>query len=426
MVESPIRRSVFLQSFLFALGYGLLFYLLQFFFAKTGVFHNYPTSDNIRLWDVGFYESIRNNGYNAHTDNTGFFFLFPYIWKLTQLGIWGIIGFNILLFSLGFGILMKEIDTEDRQFWIFCLTLPPVYFAFIPYTEALFFLLGSVLLHAISRQRLWLIWLSLILISLVRATAFFLLPALFITELTLTPVRNIGKSVLGYLVKYAIPILIGLGIFIVWQYKETGIWFAYFKKQSSGWGHIFSWPEIPFSNIENADWRYHWLSALAMFIDFVAFIFLIRQFIRWLQKKGTITDNGLLLSFGYLAMVMISTLFLNPKYGGHNTNVMGVNRYTFITPFCFYVLYYFYKQPYTLTKTAGIFLGIAVFVSLFRAYNSLNHFIIIGLVPVTLVLAFCLSRSDRKYYWLLMAIIAFNFMVQLNLFQQFIGNLYMD
>lgn len=222
------------------------------------------------------------------------------------------------------------------------------------------------------------------------------------------------------------PSLAGLVVFILWQYQETGIWFAYFKTQSIHWQHTFSLPGIPFSNIESATERYHWLSALALFIDAIAIFILIKQFLSWLKGK-IIVDEALLFSLGYLAMTLVFIITFNPKYGGDKTNIMGANRYTFITPFCFYFIHYLFKQRYNykyvlLTAIAGL-----CFWQLFHSYIDLNSFIRIGLIPTLLILSFtCYKMSEKKNFWMIIAVIAFNFIIQMHLFQQFITPLYVD
>jgi hypothetical protein len=419
-----LSNSLFIKAFSFALLYGVLFYIIQFFLAKTGIFI-LPTSSNLNVWDVGFYDSIKTSGYDPDTDNTGFFILFPLIWKVAHVGIWGIIFINIFFFACGFGLLAYTVNESDKKFWLFWLTLPSVYFAFVPYTESLFFLLGSLILYSIKEKKSGLLWISLFLISLVRATGIFLLPAFFAMELLSRPPKEWLTGVIRVFYRYAIPMIAGLALFIVWQYYETGIWFAYFKKQAEHWGHTFSLPGVPFSNIENAEWRYHWLSALAMFVDTIAFIFLIWQAILWIKNKN-IKDQNLIFSAGYLTMALMTLLFLNPKYGGHTTNIMGANRYTIITPFFFLFIHFLSKQKFTNKHVLYTFIFINAFLVLFGAYHDLGKYLAIGLINNFLIIGFMLYVSHEKYSWVILAIVAFNFLIQLHFFQQFIAPKYVD
>lgn len=414
----------FVKAFLFAICYGAFFYAIQFFLVQIEMFAIEPSSANLKSWDVGFYDSIRQSGYDAHSDNTGFFILFPFLWKISGLGVWGITILNMLFFALGFAFLMRTIDEEDPVFWLLALTLPSVYFAFLPYTESLFFLLGSLILYSIKAEKYWLLWFSLLFISLVRATGVFLLPAFIAMELLSNPAKLCWKSLQKILFVYATPMMFGLGVFLCWQYAETGIWFAYFKKQADHWGHTFALPTLPFSNIENGTVRYHWLSAIAMLVDAVALIFLIWRGVLWLKNK--VSDNKiLLLSAGYLTMVLMSLLFLNPHYGCM-TNIMGANRYTIITPFFFVFIHSLYKQKYAVWQILCVFVFISVFWYLFGAYDGMRKYIAIAMINNLLIVAFILFSTYKKYHWLVIPIIAVNFFVQLHMFQQFITPLYVD
>lgn len=419
------KESIF-KPFLFALGYAICFYLLQFFLAKTGTFINEPSDLNLKSWDVGFYDSIAHSGYDYDSRNTGFFILFPIIWKWTHLGIWGITFLNIIFFSLGFAFLVKTLNIYDKIFWLLCLSIPSVYFAFLPYTESLFFLLASLILYGIKSKNFWLTWVSLLLIALLRATAVFFLPALLLTELLSNPIKLWFNSIVAFSYKYALPCLLGLGIFILCQYLATGIWFAYFKTQSSFWGHKFSIPEFPFSNIENGDFRYHWLSALALFIDVIAIFILTKQIILWAKGK-LIADKGLIFSLVYLAITLIWIICFNPKSYKNTSMIMGANRYTFITPFFFYLIHYLHNQFYSVKNILICLLAAAAFWQLFDGYDSLVNFIRVGLIPLMLLLAFMLyAKNGRKDQWLMIGVIMFNFLIQMHLFQQFITPLYVD
>lgn len=418
--------SPFAKAFFFAFGYGVLFYFIQFFLVRTAMFGVEPTAAHIATWDSAFYQEIAQQGYRADGDNTGFFILFPLIWRLSHLGTWGIVALNTIFFALGFAVLTRTLKEENRTFWLFWLTLPSVYFAFVPYTESIFFLLGTIILYALKTERFVLLWISLFLISLVRATGIFFLPAFIAAELLHRHARDWWKSLGLALIRYGIPMALGLALFVTWQYLETGIWFAYFKKQAEHWGHTFTWPSLPFTNIEYGALRYHWLSALALLIDAVALIFLLWQAVVWLKNKNRIGDRNLVFSCCYLAMVLFSILFMNPKYGGTTTNIMGANRYTIITPFFFVFIHFLANQVYKPKQILFFFLFINAFWALFDAYWDLDHYLSIGIINNLLILAFMLYSSYKKYSWLIIPVIAFNLMMQLLLFQQFITPKYVD
>jgi hypothetical protein len=273
---------LFYKPFFFAVGYSILFFILQFFFFHIGIFSHYPDAQSIMVWDTGFYQTIAQQGYNFENNSTGFYILFPLLWRLSQLGVLGIIVFNVIFFSVGFGLLMYTLKEQNKLFWVLCLTMPSIFFAFIPYTEALFFLLSSVLIYGIHFNKKALIWWSIFFLSLVRPTAVFLLPCLLFMEILAHPKDQLLKSIRISIVNYISAILLATIIFIVWQYWETGVWFAYFKTQQLHWDHHFSIPGFPLSNIENGQVRYHWLNALALNINIMALALIIFKAFKWL------------------------------------------------------------------------------------------------------------------------------------------------
>lgn len=420
-----ITGSPFFRAFVFALGYGCLFYLLQFFFAETTLLGIHPGTANLRSWDVVYYESIARNGYDGTSHNTGFFILFPLLWKLSGFTIWGICAFNICCFATGFAFLSRALQVTDKIIYMLWLSLPSGYFFFLPYTEALFFLLGAIILYAVRQERPVLCWIALFLVSLVRPTASMLIPAFLAMELFSNPKKDWWKSILRTGYRYIAPIVAALSLFVLWQYRQTGIWFAYFKTQATIWGHVFSWPGIPFTNIAGGDDRYHWLSSLAILIDLLALALLIRQLIRWLRNQD-LEDKTFILAAGYLAMLLVNLLFMNPKYGNQTSNIMGANRHSLATPFFFVFLYRLCQVQCSRRQLLYVFLLLNAFWILFGAYHTFSAWYTIALINDLLIMTFLCWRSQERYSWLAFPIIAFNFFVQLHLFQQFITPLYVD
>jgi hypothetical protein len=217
-----------------------------------------------------------------------------------------------------------------------------------------------------------------------------------------------------------------LGLFIYYQYLETGIWLAYFKTQAEHWEKKFSMPQFPLRNIEGGEVRYHWLNALALFIALVGIFMVLRS--TWFWFKGRVVEDGMLIySAVFLGMVLIFILFFNPKYGGEHTLIMGSNRYIMVTPFCFYLLAAISRQKVMSVHIWCTMAAAGLFWALFNAYFDLSNFIIIGLMPTMLILAFLFfSFSKKKHTWLMIGIIAFNLLIQLLFFQQFITPKFMD
>lgn len=421
------ENGLFWKAFLTATIFGVLFYILQFLLASWGWLPTVPNAENIKVWDAGFYYSIGHSGYDVSTFNTGFFPLFAWVWRYSFLGAWGITGLNILFFSFGFAFLMQALKERNRLFWLLCLTIPPVYFAFVPLSEALFFFLAAVFLWSITKKKPLGIFVSLFLLSLTRSVGIFLLPALLVMEIFQRPVPLTGKafghSCLRFLYCYALPILLALALIMFLQYQATGDWMIYYKTQSNHWDKGFRIPEFPLGNIENGMQRYGWLNALAIYVDALALFWLVWQFILWLKGK-LMEDKMLLISMGYLTMVLVSILFFNPNYG--TTRIMGANRYTFVTPFFFVFLHYAFHLKISLKSMGGFLLLTIAFWFLFETYRSPEQFMDIAAPAFLLILAFLLGTWKKKLAWLFIGIIAFDFMMQIHYFQQFIQPLFTD
>ena len=87
-------------------------------------------------WDAAHYYVVKNNGYDQI--NTAFFPLFPFLWKLlhvTPIGI-GIVNFGI--YMLAAAALLNELKLSTLKSFLL-LSVPSIYFMFLPYAEAIFF-----------------------------------------------------------------------------------------------------------------------------------------------------------------------------------------------------------------------------------------------------------------------------------------------
>lgn len=414
-----------LSPFFMVIVYSVCFFSIQFFLNKIGFLPNAPDEQNIALWDVGWYRNIATNGY-VHTDgssNTGFFILFPLIWKISHLSVWGISILNILFFAIAFTILVNlyPVTTADKLVW---LSIPSLYFIFIPYTEALFFLLMSLCFYGMVHKKKWLIWFSLFLVSLTRATTVFLIPSFLVMELVTNQRAHWLKAIKTYFLTYAWPLIAGLYLFIWYQYKVTGIWFEYFQQQANGWGHKFSMPAFPFNSV--AGDKTIWVSALAMFVALIALFFILRIFIKWLAKNIISEDKLLVLSLCYLPIILMLTVFFNPIWGSNTTNLMGMHRYTFATPF-FFVFFHYLTQNRPAYKVKDylvvLLLSNVVWLSM-GSYKHIQYLLFFNFN--TLIIYLYMLYANKKLNWVVPAIFALNIILQIFLFQQFIGNLYPD
>ncbi len=97
-----------MSTFLLVILYAGCFYAFQYFLYATLMVPAIPNETNLISWDAGYYRDIANTGYDVHDGNLSrlaFFPLFPLVWEIAHVGVWGIVVINILFFATGFSIL---------------------------------------------------------------------------------------------------------------------------------------------------------------------------------------------------------------------------------------------------------------------------------------------------------------------------------
>ena len=175
-------------------------------------------------------------------------------------------------------------------------------------------ILASVVIYGIYHKKLWLIWLSLFLLSLTRATGVFLAPSFLAMTLLASDRKNWLIGLFTYLYTYLLPIAAGTAVFIFYEYANTHVWFSFFTVQKKYWGHMFSMPVLPFSNYSGPPLL--WISSVALFIGVFCLVFMFIRFFKWLLKND-VQDNLLALSCSYLVMALFAVVFYNPTWGSN-------------------------------------------------------------------------------------------------------------
>jgi hypothetical protein len=189
-------------------------------------------------WDAEHYNAIRECGYDDLTQ--AFFPLFPFLWRWSGLGTYGICLLNLAIFGGGLWALWREFQWNTRWLPLYLAT-PMLMFMALPYTEATFFLFSAVLLIGLHRHNLWLTCAAILLCSLTRPTYTILLPALFLVE-WLTEAN--GRTLLLRCALYTLCAGISTAAVLLLQHADTGEWFGYIDAQKY-WGHRFGIPRLP-------------------------------------------------------------------------------------------------------------------------------------------------------------------------------------
>lgn len=410
------------NTFLLVLGYGLFFYALQFFLFRIGMVSFLPEDTTLGRWDATIYYEISQIGYKE--GNVGSYVLLPWVWKLLHVGYYGMSIVNIIFFAAGFTIItyIYPISSSDKLLW---LSTPSLYFMFAPYSEAVFFLCGTIVFYGLSANNKWVIWIGLFLISLSRATAVFLLPSMLAMELLTNSKQSFITSFIRYLVYYATPVLIGTAIFIYLQYYSVGIWFAYFKRQTQYLEHKWNIPVLPFSNFYGSN-RIMWLSAFALLVCFLALVVLLIKGCKWLFKNKIYTDKVWILTLAYMPVIMVTMIFCNPTWGTLTTNLLGIHRYTFCSPFIFVMLHHLVSKPraYKVKHFIVVILLCNIVWLSAGAYVHIQAMLFYNFI--TLLVIGYMVHANKTVSWVGMALFGINFFFQVMLFQQYLSGAFTD
>lgn len=416
---ATIRK--YITPFVQAVLYALLVYAIQFIAYKAGIFSFAPVSNTVLGWDATWYKSIAEDGYlywGGTQCNSGFFLFFPLLWRWLHLGIWGVCVMNVLLFAAGFTIITQLLKPDKMQRWLW-LTLPPIYFAFVPYTEAVSFLLGAICMYGIQHDKKWAVIISLFLLSLTRVSVTFLAPALLVMELMAAERKDWWKALKKSLWLYLLPSLAGLALFVWYQYKVTGIWFLYFKLQAEYWGHKFAWPSLPFVTTNNS--RTIVLTAFATICCTVAFMYMLYLFIKWIGANGVQKNKLLILSMGYLSATLLLTFFFNPK-PAEQTVIVGITRYAMCTPFFLPFLQHFTNNvKYRKVHFLYAFAGANIVLLLLGSYIHLRVFLYFNISTVALLLY---MLYGYKYKWVGILLVIAGIIAQAMVFQDFLTGMH--
>jgi hypothetical protein len=314
----------------------------------------------LKQWDAWFYASIAQEGYRyswTEASNSGFFPLFPYLWKLAwkvaDAGVPGICMLNAAIFFAGMLVLKRTYRFSWPYFFLF-VSVPANMFMLVPYSEACFFLSSAVMLYGMKTDRPALALAGLFFASLSRPTATFFIPAVICAELFhFSDLRTFLKRTLSYTLVCVLAVLIVVTI----QYMATGVWFAYFRAQGKFWNHTPALPEFPFTTWGGP--RTMWLDAMALFFGIAALAMLIRWLAAKFRAAGAAIsgDRTVTFSLAYIAIACVYVIVTNGKDAGGGTTLISLNRYIMATSFFSVILWHLtHAVDYSRTRTAALYL----------------------------------------------------------------------
>ena len=422
MEGSGEERASFIRPLMAALLWAVSAYLIQIILHAAGVFPEGVSADNLYRWDAGWYHRIVREGYDHGSKNTGFFPLLPWLWKATGFSALGISIVNAGLFCIGFAFLGQALRLETRHYPLL-LSIPSLYFVLVPYSEALFFLLCSLLIWGIVRRVRPMIWAALIVVGFARATAMMLLPALIALSLLSRPRDQWLAGLRETFLHYVVPSLLGLGLFVIYQWSETGVWFAYFKQQSTAWGHTFAWPTFPFDDPHG--YRLLLINALGTAVNTALVVWLTVAGVKWLWRGKAISTPMMVLAAGYATGVLFLLTFYQPIWETGHTNIYGTHRYSFCVPFFMTAIKHVadlrHDRPLII---ALVWLACSIITLSYGSYLHINTWLAYNIVAIGPMLYAIYAWRRSRIVWATIALTGFA--VQAVMFQQFLRGMWPD
>ncbi len=307
---------------------GLHFVLLAAVYCVTMFLIGRPVIPPISYllrYDALRYYTICHEGYtyiaNAQS-NVAFFPGFPYLWRFTGQGTYGIMLLNLVMFVAGLVLLCKRLAIKPKEMLLF-LSLPPVFFIYLPYSEALFFLISSVLLIALYDDNSLLVMISLFSCSLCRSAANIFIPAIIIMEVIASSNPKRVRNIL----LYSLSSLAGVFVAAWIQFMQTGQWIGFITTQKY-WGNILQMPRLPLHS-----WSWHniaYLDGCSLLAGLCAIGMSVYYILRYISKGERQDNKPYIFS---LLFVSGLTVFSVAFKGG---DLFSLNRY--ILPTAFFAL----------------------------------------------------------------------------------------
>lgn len=370
-----------------------------------------PEPTALLRYDANHYCSIKNIGYtfnDQYGSSVAFFPGFPYLWKLSGLGIRQISILNLFIFLSGFMFLCRHFARNSKDILLF-LSLPVIFFMYVPYSEAIFFVPSVFLLIGLSKRINWLIMLSLFLCSLCRSAANIFVPAIIITEI----IAFENPSALKNIILYSLSALAGIFIVVVLQHADTGQWLGFMTTQKH-WEVGLRWPNLPFHTWGNMDD----LDGATFLSGIFCCCILAAMFFRCLKSKIKVPDKSFVFALLFVGGLTIFTIAFK---GGF---MFSLGRYIIPTAFFFVVFVnLIWQKEFTLRQIGLITLCIFAFWLLLGSFVHIR--ILLGYAFLTLYLSLYLLINNKSsmirniVFYLLYAV---NIFLQIHLFFKFLDN----
>lgn len=315
---------------------------------EASLFHH---SEKLLQFDAKLYFKISLEGYSEDW-LCAFFPLFPFLWHLIGQGTLSISLLNALFFVCAASYLGYILRLGFLEY-LFCLSIPSVVFMLVPYTEALFFTICTVLIAGLRSSNPSKQFLGLFFSSLVRPTSFVFAPAILFTYLLGSDKRRRWSKFA--LCTFALSAGLGATIFI--HHYFTGKWFVFFEAQKM-WKNYLHVPQLPLTS-----WGGDFITRLDGTVLFCAIVCLL-GIVQILRRKILPSPDVVFSSFYVLGTAGLILAF-------RDGNLYSLNRFVYCTPFIIVLINYYFKN-YTF-KARDLFVVIVSSELLWLFFGSYNH-----------------------------------------------------
>ncbi|MFT6845584.1 MAG: hypothetical protein ACJAUV_001781 [Flavobacteriales bacterium] len=315
-----------------------------------GFINSYPTNGSLLQWDAWWYKSIIDNGYSfkvGQQSNVAFFPLFPWLWKISSLSVLGISVVNFLLFYVGVVFIQKTYNLESKIL-LLLLSTPSLFFCYVPYSEAIFFFAGSLMIYGLKKNN-WIAILGVFIACLSRSASLMFIPVILFAKFYNYVPKKDNKKLIQDSVLLLLSAVISTLLAQYIQYLESGKFFTLFEAQKE-WNRFLSLPKLYLTTWDGA--RLIWLDGLALFVGLISLYFCFVLLVKKFYNKHKTISSHTLFSFGYLALIAIVTVMYSSEDAKGGTSIYSLNRFIFASPFFFVFIISILKR--NKVKTKGI------------------------------------------------------------------------
>ncbi|MFT6850190.1 MAG: hypothetical protein ACJATA_001000 [Sphingobacteriales bacterium] len=318
------------NAYLLLIFHWVVFWAGLWFFHLWGNYEIFPIEFHLDNWDVDWYKMIVEDGYSfakGQQSNVAFYPLFPLVWKSLGSSLLGISIFNLLIFNSALLIFWKTFKLKAWEL-LNLVAIPSLFFCFIPYSEALFFLGGAILLGGLKKEKLWMLALGLFICGITRSVSVIFVPIIFGVYLLSSNKENWKINSLRFLGLSTLLLALNWLVhrFLV---AQSGVEFTTYELQKA-WNKVLAIPQLPLTTWGGR--RLVWLDGISLFVGFSTLIWLLKKGWNKFENLDYAPKKSRVFSFSYLFLVTIITLLFAVS-NGNSTSVYSLNRYIFATPF---------------------------------------------------------------------------------------------